>query len=51
MHNDTIEQLFGFVLVILLGIALVVSPQFAAFVGRSVSSLEDFLHLLRGLIF
>ena len=47
MHNDTIEQLVGFVLVILLGVALVVSPQFAAFVSRCVSYLEDFLHLLR----
>jgi len=34
MDNDTIEQLIGFGLIILFGVALVVSPPFAELVGR-----------------
>ena len=51
MGNDTTEQLIGFCLILLFGIALVLWPPFAEFVDRvAISYFRDFLQLLRGLV-
>ena len=47
MDNDTTEQLIGFCLILLFGVALVLWPPFAGFVDRFA---RDFLQVLRGLV-
>ena len=43
VHNDTIEQLVGFGLIVLFGVALVVWPPFAELAGRfAFPYLRDF---------
>ena len=43
VHNDTIEQLVGFGLIVLFGVALVVWPPFAEFAGQfAFPYLRDF---------
>ena len=52
IRNDTVEQLIGFGLIMLFGVALVMWPSFAEFVGRfAFSYLMDLLQILRGLVF
>jgi len=51
LHTDTMEQLIGFSIIILFGIALVRWPSFTEFVDRfAFSYLRDALQILRGLV-
>jgi hypothetical protein len=51
MDNDTTEQLIGFSLIILFGVALALWPPFAELVDRfAISYFRDFLQVLRGLV-